>query len=258
MHSCASRPRSLDETARAVDLEQIAAPTSSCLSFTDSDLAVLAKAWERRRRTRRPQPAARQPRAAAPSLFGRSLCREGLRSARFVLVRLLGGLDYWRYGVEELARRRAGEGDSRSPSCPATPARTRGSTPPRRCRRERPAPALALFRGGRPGQCRACPALLALNSLGQRLQAPPPRAKTRRLGRFRTRQHWPARGRRAARALICSTAPPGWPATPSPTRRWPTALARGRFRGRGALSDKPQGPASSQACAAAGRGTRPT
>ena len=35
------------------------------------------------------------------------MSKRSSRQARFVLVRLLGGLDYWRYGVDEFAARRA-------------------------------------------------------------------------------------------------------------------------------------------------------
>ena len=104
MHLLRTETRSLDETAPAVDLEQTRADIVA-LSFTDSDLAVLAKAWER----------------AAPLAGGRALRLASLADlrhpysvdlyvekvvahARVVLIRLLGGLDYWRYGVEEIAR----------------------------------------------------------------------------------------------------------------------------------------------------------
>ena len=83
------------------------------------------------------QPAARQPEAAAPSAVGRSLCREhGGAQAKFVLVRCLGGLDYWRYGLERLRRRLPGERHRSSPSCPATTGPTRAwrPSPPRRPR----------------------------------------------------------------------------------------------------------------------------
>ncbi|RBP02433.1 cobaltochelatase CobN subunit [Roseiarcus fermentans] len=105
MHLLRTDIRSLDETAQAIDLDQSRAEIVA-LSFTDSDLAVLAKAWEGL--------AAGQ--AGAPSLRLASLAdlrhpysvdlyaEKVLAHARFVLVRLLGGLDYWRYGIEELGR----------------------------------------------------------------------------------------------------------------------------------------------------------
>ncbi len=78
MHLLRTELRSLDETAPAVDLEQTRADIV-VLSFTDSDLAVLAKAWERAAARRR-RAAAREPCGPAPSLFRRSLCREGDRA----------------------------------------------------------------------------------------------------------------------------------------------------------------------------------
>ena len=99
MHLLATDSVSLDDTAIALDLEQSAADIVF-LSFTDSDLAVLASAWQQ---------------GAFPSLRLASLAQlqhpwsvdryldKTIRHARFVLVRLLGGMDYWRYGIDELA-----------------------------------------------------------------------------------------------------------------------------------------------------------
>ncbi|PPQ38192.1 cobaltochelatase CobN subunit [Rhodoblastus acidophilus] len=110
MHILRAELRSLDETAQAVDLDQSRADIVA-LSFTDSDLNVLAKAWE----TLAAQP---ETAAATQNLSLRLASLADLRHpysvdlyaekvlahARFVIVRLLGGLDYWRYGVEELSR----------------------------------------------------------------------------------------------------------------------------------------------------------
>jgi cobaltochelatase CobN len=102
MHLLRAELRSLDETAPAVDLEQTRADFV-VLSFTDSDLAALAKAAERLK-------------LGASALRLASLAdlrhpysvdlyvEKVIAHARFVLIRLLGGLDYWRYGVEEIAR----------------------------------------------------------------------------------------------------------------------------------------------------------
>ncbi|MFO1147328.1 MAG: cobaltochelatase subunit CobN [Alsobacter sp.] len=105
MHLLRTQTQSLDEAAQAVDLEQSAADIVF-LSFTDSDLALVAAAWEQ---------AAGDPAARFPSLRLANLAQlrhpysvdlqvERLAGrAKVVLVRLLGGLDYWRYGVEEWA-----------------------------------------------------------------------------------------------------------------------------------------------------------
>jgi cobaltochelatase CobN len=110
MHILRTELRSLDETAQAVDLDQSRADIVA-LSFTDSDLAVLAKAWEALRE--QPETAGQ---AQALSLRLASLADlrhpysvdlyadKVLAHARFLLVRLLGGLDYWRYGIDELGR----------------------------------------------------------------------------------------------------------------------------------------------------------
>ncbi|MEJ1936277.1 cobaltochelatase subunit CobN, partial [Nostoc sp. NIES-2111] len=91
----------LDDTVEAVDLAQSPADIVF-LSFTDSDLALMAAAWERAGE-------------GAPTLRLANLAllrhpysvdlhvEKGCARARFVLVRLLGGMDYWRYGVEQLS-----------------------------------------------------------------------------------------------------------------------------------------------------------
>jgi len=110
MHILRAELRSLDETAQAVDLGQSRADIVA-LSFNDSDLNLLAKAWEA---------LAADP-GTAGACDGLSLrlarladlrhpysvdlyAEKVVAHARFVIVRLLGGLDYWRYGIEELAR----------------------------------------------------------------------------------------------------------------------------------------------------------
>ena len=101
MHLLPVQSHSLDAEAQAVDLAHTPADLL-LMSFSDADLAVAAAAWE-------------ADRAALPSLrliklgrlahpFSVDLLVEKLASrAKFVVVRLLGGADYWRYGVDELA-----------------------------------------------------------------------------------------------------------------------------------------------------------
>jgi cobaltochelatase CobN len=101
MHVARIETRSLDETAEAVDLGQSSADIV-LLSFTDSDLAAFAGAYAR---MAEPRPSLRLANLAAlkhpysVDLYLEKVCA----GARFVLVRLLGGMDYWRYGVEQLA-----------------------------------------------------------------------------------------------------------------------------------------------------------
>jgi cobaltochelatase CobN len=101
MHIARIETRSLDEAAPAIDLDQSPADLVF-LSFTDSDLASLAAAWENAADS---LPSLRLANLAllkhpfSVDLHIEKVCAK----ARFVLVRLLGGTDYWRYGVDELA-----------------------------------------------------------------------------------------------------------------------------------------------------------
>ena len=110
MHILRTELRSLDESAQAVDLDQSRADIVA-LSFTDSDLHVLAKAWEALRADPETAEATKTLSLRLASLadlrhpYSVDLYAEKvLAHARFVIVRLLGGLDYWRYGAEELGR----------------------------------------------------------------------------------------------------------------------------------------------------------
>lgn len=100
MHLVARDLHRLDAQDEAVDLGQ-APGDIVCLSFSDSDLAAIA--------------AAHAARHDAPSLRIANLAQlrhpysvdlyldKTVSGARVVLVRCLGGADYWRYGVDELA-----------------------------------------------------------------------------------------------------------------------------------------------------------
>jgi cobaltochelatase CobN len=101
MHLLRVESRSIDGTAEAVDLDQTPADIVA-LSFTDTDLALLSGAWARARDS---LPSVRLASLAAlRHPYSVDLYVEKILSrARFVLVRLLGGKDYWSYGVDELA-----------------------------------------------------------------------------------------------------------------------------------------------------------
>ena len=100
MHLLTTSSTNLDEIVEAVDLGQTPGDIA-VLSFADSDLAALASAWE-------------MDRAELPSL--RLAHLRDLRHpmsvdlwidhvaahAKVILVRLLGGLEWWKYGVERL------------------------------------------------------------------------------------------------------------------------------------------------------------
>src|SRR6476659_657676 len=101
MHLLVRETRGLDEAEDAVDLGQSRADLVF-LSFSDSDLGALAAAWSAQGE-------------AAPSLRLANLAKlrhpmsvdlyveQVIAGARCVVIRLLGGLDYWRYGAEEIA-----------------------------------------------------------------------------------------------------------------------------------------------------------
>src|SRR5579884_499570 len=101
MHLLVRDGHSLDETEAAQDLGQSPADLVF-LSFADSELAAAASAWTA---TAEPKPTLRLAnlgRLRHP--FSVDLYLEQVAAkARAVLVRILGGLEYWRYGAEELA-----------------------------------------------------------------------------------------------------------------------------------------------------------
>jgi cobaltochelatase CobN len=101
MHVPRIETRTLDETVEAVDLGQTPADIVF-LSFSDSDLNALARAYDA---FPEPKPSLRIASLAAlrhpfsVDLYLESVCAR----ARLVVVRVLGGADYWRYGVDELS-----------------------------------------------------------------------------------------------------------------------------------------------------------
>jgi cobaltochelatase CobN len=101
MHVPRIETRTLDETVEAGDLGQTRADIVF-LSFSDSDLNALAHAYEA---FPEPKPSLRIASLAAlrhpfsVDLYLESVCA----LAKLVVVRVLGGADYWRYGVDELS-----------------------------------------------------------------------------------------------------------------------------------------------------------
>ncbi|MCK8785210.1 cobaltochelatase subunit CobN [Roseomonas sp. NAR14] len=102
MHLLVRETRTLDEAAAAEDLGHDPADLV-LLSFSDGDLAAAAAAWEAMPAPSRPSlrlaSLARLRHPMSVDLYAESV----LSRARCVVVRLLGGLDYWRYGAEEAA-----------------------------------------------------------------------------------------------------------------------------------------------------------
>jgi len=101
MHLLATTAMTLDEAEAAVDLGQTPAEVV-VLSFSDSDLSALAAAWHADRDVLPTLRLASLKRLKHPMSVDLYLDRVA-REARCVVVRCLGGLDYWRYGFERLA-----------------------------------------------------------------------------------------------------------------------------------------------------------
>jgi cobaltochelatase CobN len=101
MHLLSTSSTTLDEIVEPIDLRQEPADIL-ILSFADSDLAGLASAWGAER------DAVPSVRLSAlrdlrhPMSVDLWIDRVGAH-AKVILVRLLGGLDWWRYGIERLS-----------------------------------------------------------------------------------------------------------------------------------------------------------
>lgn len=103
MHLLLTKSASIDEAgSAAVDLGQSPAEMVA-LSFADPDLLGLAAAWKRAG-GRRPTLRLANLRDLRHPMSVDVYVEAVVEKARIVIVRLLGGLDYWRYGMEEVAR----------------------------------------------------------------------------------------------------------------------------------------------------------
>src|ERR1700745_1909533 len=101
MHLLFREQRSLDEAESAQDLGQSPGDLVF-LSFSDADLTALAAAWTRQGPERPSLRLANLARLRHP-MSGDLYVEQVITGAKAVAVRLIGGLDYWRYGCEELA-----------------------------------------------------------------------------------------------------------------------------------------------------------
>jgi cobaltochelatase CobN len=101
MHLLTTTSTNLDELVEAVDLSQ---PPGDIvvLSFADSDLAGLAAAWEAERATLPSVRLAHLRDLRHPMSVDLWIDRVGAH-AKVIVVRLLGGLDWWKYGIERLS-----------------------------------------------------------------------------------------------------------------------------------------------------------
>ena len=101
MHLLTTSSTGLDEIVEAIDLGQPPGDIA-VLSFADSDLAGLAAAWEAERSVLPSVRLAHLRDLRHPMSVDLWINRVGAH-AKVVLVRLLGGLDWWKYGIERLS-----------------------------------------------------------------------------------------------------------------------------------------------------------
>ncbi|MGJ4891045.1 cobaltochelatase subunit CobN [Bradyrhizobium sp. HKCCYLRH3099] len=101
MHLLATTGADLDDLEQAVDLAQSPAEIV-VLSFSDSDLSALAAAWTAHADELPSLRLASLKRLKHPMSVDFYIERV-ITGARAVVVRCLGGLDYWRYGMERIA-----------------------------------------------------------------------------------------------------------------------------------------------------------
>ncbi len=101
MHLLTTSATGLDEIVEAVDLGQPPGDIA-VLSFADSDLAGLAAAWEAEREILPSVRLAHLRDLRHPMSVDLWIDRVGAQ-AKVILVRLLGGLDWWKYGTDRLA-----------------------------------------------------------------------------------------------------------------------------------------------------------
>jgi len=101
MHLLATSSTSLDDIVEAVDLGQTPGDIV-VLSLADSDLAGLAAAWQAERAALPRVRLAHLRDLRHPMSVDLWIDKVGAH-AKVIVVRLLGGLDWWKYGIERLA-----------------------------------------------------------------------------------------------------------------------------------------------------------
>ena len=197
MHLLTTSSTGLDEIVEAFDLGQSPGEIA-ILSFADSDLAALATAWEAERAALPSLRLAHLRDLRHPMSVDLWIDRVGA-DAKVIVVRLLGGLDWWRYGVDRLsalARQRGSAlavlpGEDRD-----DPRLDAASTLPQ----VELHALLQYFREGGPGNLRALLRRLAQHA-GCALQAHDPAALPRLAG------YMPGEGTLAVERLIEKCAP---------------------------------------------------
>src|SRR6516162_8431943 len=101
MHLLTTSSTGLDDIVEAVDLGQSPGEIA-ILSFADSDLTGLAAAWETERAVLPSVRLAPLRDLRHPMSVDLWIERVGAH-AKVIVVRLLGGLDWWKYGIERLS-----------------------------------------------------------------------------------------------------------------------------------------------------------
>src|SRR5271169_5332927 len=101
MHLLAATTTNLDEIVEAVDLGQPPGDIA-ILSFADSDLTGLAAAWEAERALLPSVRLTHLRDLRHPMSVDLWIDRVGAH-AKVIVVRLLGGLEWWKYGIERLS-----------------------------------------------------------------------------------------------------------------------------------------------------------
>ena len=101
MHLLSTSSTSLDDIVEPVDLGQ-APGDIAILSFADSDLAGLAAAWAAERDALPSVRLVQLRDLRHPMSVDLWIDRVGAH-AKVIVVRLLGGLDWWRYGADRLS-----------------------------------------------------------------------------------------------------------------------------------------------------------
>src|SRR5229473_591633 len=203
MHLLATTSTTLDEAVEPIDLGQPPGDVA-VLSFADSDLAGLAAAWAMEREALPSVRLAHLRDLKHPMSVDLWIDRVAA-SAKVIVVRLLGGLDWWRYGVERLAAL-ARERNIALAVLPGEdrddPRLAEASTLPP----DELATLLSFFREGGPENLRGLLRRLARHA-GAALDAPVPRALPRCAG------YLPEKGAVAFDTLIAALAP-GQPVVP--------------------------------------------
>ena len=128
MHLLATNVAKLDEAEAAIDLEQSPAEIV-VLSFADSDLSALAAAWKSDAGILPTLRLASLKKLKHPMSVDLYVGRV-VAHARMVIVRCLGGFEYWRYGLEIIASIAHGTRTRNAAAAWSSLAR-RGSTPQR-------------------------------------------------------------------------------------------------------------------------------